>query len=73
MLEALAPYFAPGRGEETINYGVLGGITIGIIAALLWQRFYRTKLPPYLAFFGGRASCRSSPRSSRCSSPCCSR
>ncbi|WP_211489883.1 PTS transporter subunit EIIC [Georgenia thermotolerans] len=55
VLEALAPYFGAGaEGEETINYGVLGGITIGIIAALLWQRFYRTKLPPYLAFFGGR-------------------
>ena len=55
VLEALAPYFGAGaEGEETINYGVLGGITIGIIAALLWQRYYRTKLPPYLAFFGGR-------------------
>ncbi|WP_127130603.1 PTS transporter subunit EIIC [Georgenia sp. SYP-B2076] len=56
VLDALAPTFgAPGPdGTPTINYGVLGGITIGIIAALLWQRFYRTKLPPYLAFFGGR-------------------
>ncbi|MFH5822390.1 PTS transporter subunit EIIC [Georgenia sp. AZ-5] len=55
VLDALAPYFGSGaEGEEVINYGVLGGITIGIIAALLWQRFYRTKLPPYLAFFGGR-------------------
>ncbi|MPV39018.1 PTS N-acetylglucosamine transporter subunit IIBC [Georgenia subflava] len=55
VLDALAPYFGAGaEGEETINYGVLGGITIGIIAAVLWQRYYRTKLPPYLAFFGGR-------------------
>ena len=55
VLDALAPFFGAGaEGEETINYGVLGGIVIGIIAALLWQRFYRTKLPPYLAFFGGR-------------------
>jgi PTS system N-acetylglucosamine-specific IIC component len=37
-----------------IDYGVFGGIVIGITAALLWQRFYRLKLPPYLAFFGGR-------------------
>jgi PTS system N-acetylglucosamine-specific IIC component len=35
-------------------YGVLAGITVGVISALLWQRFYRVKLPPYLAFFGGR-------------------
>jgi PTS system N-acetylglucosamine-specific IIC component len=34
--------------------GVLGGILIGIVAALLWQRYYRVKLPTWLAFFGGR-------------------
>ncbi len=41
---------------DTINNptGVLGGIVMGIVAALLFQRFHRTKLPPYLAFFGGR-------------------
>ena len=37
-----------------INFGVLGGLVMGITAALLWQRYYRIKLPPYLAFFGGR-------------------
>ncbi|WOQ16921.1 PTS transporter subunit EIIC [Raineyella sp. W15-4] len=40
--------------QEVVNYGVLGGILVGIIAAYLWQRFHRVKLPPYLAFFGGR-------------------
>src|ERR687891_156558 len=40
--------------QSLINFGVLGGIVMGITAALLWQRFYRIKLPPYLAFFGGR-------------------
>ncbi|MEE6272804.1 PTS transporter subunit EIIC [Georgenia sp. MJ206] len=62
VLGALATMNAPwggtfGGGEEgaeTINYGVLGGIVIGIVAALLYQKFYRVKLPPYLAFFGGR-------------------
>jgi len=33
---------------------VFGGIVIGITAALLWQRYYRLKLVPWLAFFGGR-------------------
>jgi len=37
-----------------INYGVLGGIVMGLIAAFLWQKYHRIKLPPYLAFFGGR-------------------
>lgn len=62
VLGALAPMNAPwggtfgagDEGAETINYGVLGGIVIGIVAALLYQRYYRIKLPPYLAFFGGR-------------------
>jgi PTS system N-acetylglucosamine-specific IIC component len=39
---------------KPVNMGVLGGILIGITTALLFQRFYRIKLPPYLAFFGGR-------------------
>ena len=42
------------RAQELINYGVLGGIVIGLIAAYLWQRYHRISLPPYLAFFGGR-------------------
>ncbi|MGE5720203.1 MAG: PTS transporter subunit EIIC [Nocardioidaceae bacterium] len=39
---------------HAVEYGVFGGIAVGITTALLWQRFYRIKLPPYLAFFGGR-------------------
>ncbi|GAA1596508.1 PTS transporter subunit EIIC [Actinomadura kijaniata] len=51
---------ADGAPKEVINWGaknptdVLGGILIGVVAALLYQRFYRVKLPVYLAFFGGR-------------------
>ncbi|MQA95975.1 MAG: PTS sugar transporter subunit IIA [Streptosporangiales bacterium] len=50
----------PNRFEPVLNLaaanptGVLGGITIGLMSALLWQRYYRTKLPAWLAFFGGR-------------------
>ena len=40
--------------QQLINYGVLGGIVSGLIAGLLWQRYHRISLPPYLAFFGGR-------------------
>ena len=54
----LSPYVlglpAKGADQELINYGVLGGIVIGLTAALLYQKYYRIKLPPYLAFFGGR-------------------
>jgi N-acetylglucosamine PTS system EIICBA or EIICB component len=44
----------PAAKPVLINYGVLGGIVVGITTALLWQRYHRIKLPPYLAFFGGR-------------------
>lgn len=43
-----------GESQALINYGVLGGIVMGLVSAFLWQRYYRTSLPPYLAFFGGR-------------------
>ncbi|WP_327043974.1 PTS transporter subunit EIIC [Microbispora sp. NBC_01189] len=51
---------ADGKPAEALNLasanptGVLGGILMGLVAAVLWQRYYRTKLPAYLAFFGGR-------------------
>jgi PTS system N-acetylglucosamine-specific IIC component len=35
-------------------YSVLTGVITGIVAALLWQRYHRIKLPAWLAFFGGR-------------------
>ncbi|MFB4297773.1 PTS transporter subunit EIIC [Actinomadura sp. NTSP31] len=49
-----------GSLKETIGYGltnptqVIGGIAVGLMVALLYQRFYRIKLPSWLAFFGGR-------------------
>ncbi|KAA1398028.1 PTS transporter subunit EIIC [Aeromicrobium ginsengisoli] len=56
--DAVSPFVldAPPKGgtQELVNYGVLGGIVMGIVTALLWQRYYRIKLPDYLAFFGGR-------------------
>ncbi|XVS62530.1 PTS transporter subunit EIIC [Actinosynnema sp. CA-299493] len=40
--------------QELINYSVLTGIVVGLITAVLWQKYHRIKLPAYLAFFGGR-------------------
>ncbi|MFB8249677.1 PTS transporter subunit EIIC [Streptomyces sp. NPDC055952] len=40
--------------EKAVNAGVLGGVVMGIVVALLYQRFYRTKLPDWAGFFGGR-------------------
>ncbi|MEU5081336.1 MULTISPECIES: PTS transporter subunit EIIC [Streptomyces] len=36
------------------NPGVLGGIIMGLLAAVIWQRFHRTKLVDWLGFFNGR-------------------
>ncbi|MEV5321122.1 PTS transporter subunit EIIC [Streptomyces sp. NPDC052687] len=33
---------------------VFGGIIMGLIAAVVWQRYHRTKLPDWLGFFNGR-------------------
>ncbi|MEU3046018.1 PTS transporter subunit EIIC [Streptomyces sp. NPDC006984] len=40
--------------EQAVDAKVLGGVVMGIIVALLYQRFYRTKLPDWAGFFGGR-------------------
>ena len=61
VFEAMSPVVLAGetnaQGEQAvINFGVLGGIVTGLISAVLWQRYYRLKLPDYLGFFGGRRS-----------------
>jgi PTS system N-acetylglucosamine-specific IIC component len=40
--------------EAPVNAGVLGGVVMGVVVALLYQKFYRTKLPDWAGFFGGR-------------------
>ncbi|MFB0619741.1 PTS transporter subunit EIIC [Streptomyces sp. AGS-58] len=37
-----------------VDAKVLGGVVMGIVVALLYQRFHRTKLPDWAGFFGGR-------------------
>jgi PTS system N-acetylglucosamine-specific IIC component len=54
---AMTPYVLdPGDGGSSpaIDYGVFGGIVVGVATALLWQRYHRIQLPTFLAFFGGR-------------------
>ncbi|WP_405617512.1 PTS transporter subunit EIIC [Streptomyces sp. NBC_01508] len=40
--------------DAPVNAGVLGGVVMGVVVALLYQKFYRTKLPDWAGFFGGR-------------------
>ncbi|MDH6110702.1 PTS system N-acetylglucosamine-specific IIC component [Kitasatospora sp. MAP12-15] len=49
-------HLADGKVVEATyqNPGVLGGIVIGLLSAVLWQRFHRTRLVDWLGFFNGR-------------------
>ncbi|GAA2114407.1 PTS transporter subunit EIIC [Streptomyces synnematoformans] len=46
--------FHDDNTDAPVDAGVLGGVVIGLVAALLYQRYHRTKLPDWLGFFGGR-------------------
>jgi PTS system glucose-specific IIC component len=41
-------------GIPSIETGVFGGIIVGLIAASVFNRFYRIQLPSYLGFFAGK-------------------
>ena len=59
VFKAMSPVVLAGQldskgAQAVVNFGVLGGIVVGLLTAILWQRLYRTKLPVYLGFFNGR-------------------
>src|SRR6188474_3579169 len=41
-------------GIPSIETGVFGGIVVGMIAAAVFNRFYKVQLPSYLGFFAGK-------------------
>lgn len=43
-------------GINTLDTGVFGGLILGGIAAFLFNKFFRVKLPQYLGFFAGKRS-----------------
>jgi PTS system glucose-specific IIC component len=56
MAPLLGHQATPIMGIPSIETGVFGGILIGAIAAILFNRFFRIQLPPYLGFFSGKRS-----------------
>ncbi len=40
--------------DTKLNMGVLGGILVGCIAAGLYKKYHKIKLPDWLGFFGGK-------------------
>ncbi|WP_028537005.1 glucose-specific PTS transporter subunit IIBC [Paludibacterium yongneupense] len=41
-------------GMQTMDTGVFGGILSGMVAAFMFNRYYRIELPSYLGFFAGK-------------------
>ncbi|WP_042341552.1 glucose-specific PTS transporter subunit IIBC [Bacillus timonensis] len=48
------PSYAYILGIPTLQTGVFGGIIVGILAAYMYNKFYRIELPSYLGFFAGK-------------------
>ncbi|WP_100331306.1 glucose-specific PTS transporter subunit IIBC [Bacillus xiapuensis] len=48
------PAFASILGIPTLQTGVFGGIIVGVLAASMYNRFFKIELPQYLGFFAGK-------------------
>ncbi|AFH59349.1 glucose-specific PTS transporter subunit IIBC [Paenibacillus caseinilyticus] len=46
--------YANVLGINTLQTGVFGGVIIGILAASMYNRFFKIQLPSYLGFFAGK-------------------
>lgn len=46
--------YAMVLGIPTLQTGVFGGLVAGIIAAFMYNKFYKIELPAYLGFFAGK-------------------
>ena len=48
------PAYASVMGIPTLQTGVFGGLVAGVIAAVMFKKFYNIELPAYLGFFAGK-------------------
>lgn len=46
--------YANVLGINTLQTGVFGGIIVGILAAVMYNRYFKIQLPSYLGFFAGK-------------------
>jgi glucose-specific phosphotransferase system IIBC component len=48
------PSYATVLGIPTLQTGVFGGIIVGILASILYNKYFNIELPSYLGFFAGK-------------------
>ncbi|SHH02460.1 glucose-specific PTS transporter subunit IIBC [Tepidibacter thalassicus] len=48
------PAYANVLGISTLQTGVFGGLIVGVLAAIMYKKYYNMELPPYLGFFAGK-------------------
>ncbi|MGR3206263.1 glucose-specific PTS transporter subunit IIBC [Bacillus glycinifermentans] len=48
------PAYTTMLGIPTLATGVFGGIIVGVLAAAMYNKFYKIELPQYLGFFAGK-------------------
>ncbi|MGG7214497.1 glucose-specific PTS transporter subunit IIBC [Clostridium nigeriense] len=48
------PMYTMVLGIPTLHTGVFGGILIGVISAIIFDKFHNINLPEYLGFFSGK-------------------
>ncbi|KGX88125.1 glucose-specific PTS transporter subunit IIBC [Pontibacillus litoralis] len=53
-MAAESPAYAEVLGIPTLQTGVFGGIIVGILASVLYNKFFNIELPQYLGFFAGK-------------------
>ncbi|GAD79253.1 PTS transporter subunit EIIC [Vibrio ezurae] len=46
--------YAMVMGIPSLQTGVFGGLIAGVLAAVMYQKFFNTKLPDFLGFFAGK-------------------
>ncbi|HET6562431.1 MAG TPA: glucose PTS transporter subunit IIA [Marmoricola sp.] len=59
VFDAMSPIVLAGEVDTAgnqllINYSVFAGIAVGLVTAVLYDRYHTIELPAYLGFFGGR-------------------
>ncbi len=54
VIEAGDPSYGLLLGVPSLQSGVFGGIIVGILAATMYNRFFKIELPSYLGFFAGK-------------------